>query len=796
MSIRERRACQSLPAVGASSPTTEALGKAAFKQTSSLPPLKGATVTPGGSGSGQVASESALETGKRKGVKGTRTVGSEAATHTCTEDPSELLSAETESGKPIRPQALSFRAGEPAPSGKAAAAAAVMDWHVNSLSAKNCEGSATSDEEHPRLVPRRGAGPDLRSSGREIDEYLMRLLNAGSVNASEAAYYQNEVSNKPAPTSVAFPAGWNNAKPWFEAAGQQQAAARAGGSGGSGGSGGGQGAGAGVRPTMPPPAFPAQPWQGSRLGPLPPIGPYPTPSPHLDEATQLPGESSCGGAVSEGGSGGGTSAGQSRERAKSPTAPLSSLPMQEQDKELHKQQHKKQQPVAQRLRERMGGEGYEKAGATMLAQQDILRQQVADLHRLVRRQATLMEEAARPAVLTRQKSGAESIAAQDPRSVLLSSLGGGDGASGSMPSSNASAGATAFHNNNNNASSRDPAAAAAAAAGEGGASWETMRVAALARRSQQLRDGGHSVTVAAQGDSKQNRPSLDSNASEQMGMGGLRVVAPPAGMCNGSNVTYQQLQEADARLRSVSLELSQGGSPLAAGSPMVAALSGGHLLGSALNSFQQQMPTMAAQSDASMQQQHAAFAQQSAAGQRQFQEQLMFPAGGQQAGSAWFAEAMRQMQQQSCMAAFDPRFFPWFYQPNLAMSTMSAAGYNSFSAVGMGPGNMWQQGMGMFPAGPSGNYGGQPQGANSSMQGMYGGCNMPQAQQQQQQQEQEGRCNGESAASQESARDSSYQNPAPGASVAQKGATASGDDEATSTPTTRGKKRKAVRRAE
>ena len=94
----------------------------------------------------------------------------------------------------IATQAMSFRAGEPTSSGKAAAAAAVMDWHVNSLNAKNCEGSATSDEEHPRLVPRRGAGPDLRSSGREIDEYLMRLLHAGSVNASEAAYYQNEAS--------------------------------------------------------------------------------------------------------------------------------------------------------------------------------------------------------------------------------------------------------------------------------------------------------------------------------------------------------------------------------------------------------------------------------------------------------------------------------------------------------------------------------------------------------------------------------------------------------------------------
>ena len=32
----------------------------------------------------------------------------------------------------------------------------------------------------------------------------------------------------------------------------------------------------GVRPVMPPPAFPSQPWQGSRLGPLPPLQFYPS----------------------------------------------------------------------------------------------------------------------------------------------------------------------------------------------------------------------------------------------------------------------------------------------------------------------------------------------------------------------------------------------------------------------------------------------------------------------------------------------------------------------------------------
>lgn len=75
---------------------------------------------------------------------------------------------------------------------------------------------------------------------------------------------------------------------------------------------------------------------------------------------------------------------------------------------------------------------------------------------------------------------------------------------------------------------------------------------------------------------------------------------------------------------------------------------------------------------------------------------------------------------------------------------------------------------------------------SAPLQGMYGGCNIPQTQQQQQQQqEQEGRCAGESAASQESARDSSYQNPARGASAAQQGGSASGDDEATSSPSSR-----------
>lgn len=45
-----------------------------------------------------------------------------------------------------------------------------------------------------RLVPRKGAGPELRSgSGHEIDEYLMRLLRAGSAHAVEAPSHNDEV---------------------------------------------------------------------------------------------------------------------------------------------------------------------------------------------------------------------------------------------------------------------------------------------------------------------------------------------------------------------------------------------------------------------------------------------------------------------------------------------------------------------------------------------------------------------------------------------------------------------------
>lgn len=279
--------------------------------------------------------------------------------------------------------------------------------------------------------------------------------------------------------------------------------------------------------------------------------------------------------------------------------------------------------------------------------------QVADLHRLVKRQTSLMEEAAAAQAAAaaaaaagapgkRQKPGGWPGDNQDPQTVLVSSLGGGG--SGSMPSSNANL-----------------SGGAAATSDEGAVSRETLRVTALAQRSQQLRNGSATVAPApaaraAAHDGKPQRPSLDSNASEQLDLGSMRGAAP-AGMCGGSNVTCQQLQEADARLRSASLELSQqgaAGGPIDGRSPLAAALSGGSLVRAALRSLEQHQQTpRAAQGlssqasgvdrflqqgrfdDASTQQQ-AAFAQQSfmaAAGQRQFQDQLMFSAGAQQPGA-------------------------------------------------------------------------------------------------------------------------------------------------------------------
>ena len=90
------------------------------------------------------------------------------------------------------------------------ALAAALSWQHTSLTDKNAEGSATSDEDHPRLVPRRGAGPELRSSGREIDEYLMRLLHAGAVDPSQDAVFHNLVgpSSMPTYSECAEVGGW------------------------------------------------------------------------------------------------------------------------------------------------------------------------------------------------------------------------------------------------------------------------------------------------------------------------------------------------------------------------------------------------------------------------------------------------------------------------------------------------------------------------------------------------------------------------------------------------------------
>ena len=75
-------------------------------------------------------------------------------------------------------------------------AAAVSSEYGHSLVDKHREGSATSDEvDHPRLIPKAGAGPALRrDGGREIDEYLMRLLRIGAASDLEAQVYA-EVSD-------------------------------------------------------------------------------------------------------------------------------------------------------------------------------------------------------------------------------------------------------------------------------------------------------------------------------------------------------------------------------------------------------------------------------------------------------------------------------------------------------------------------------------------------------------------------------------------------------------------------
>ena len=56
-----------------------------------------------------------------------------------------------------------------------------------------------------RLIPRRGAGPSLRSDGgHEIDEYLMRLLRVGAANEIEATVY---VQVHPIPLKPSIQAG-------------------------------------------------------------------------------------------------------------------------------------------------------------------------------------------------------------------------------------------------------------------------------------------------------------------------------------------------------------------------------------------------------------------------------------------------------------------------------------------------------------------------------------------------------------------------------------------------------------
>ncbi len=89
----------------------------------------------------------------------------------------------------------------------------------------------------------------------------------------------------------------------------------------------------------------------------------------MKQATQVRGESSCGGAVSEGGIGEGVSAGESQQKwPKTPSA----APQQRQQ-----QPQEPEQPSSARwLHALLGEAGIAKVGATMLSQQETLQQQV------------------------------------------------------------------------------------------------------------------------------------------------------------------------------------------------------------------------------------------------------------------------------------------------------------------------------------------------------------------------------------------------------------------------------------
>ena len=84
--------------------------------------------------------------------------------------------------------AAAITIGSPDPTGRA--------WHVCN-DPKHVYPACSWGELHGRLVPRRGAGPELRSSGREIDEYLMRLLHAGSTDASQDIKFHHLVRLHP-----------------------------------------------------------------------------------------------------------------------------------------------------------------------------------------------------------------------------------------------------------------------------------------------------------------------------------------------------------------------------------------------------------------------------------------------------------------------------------------------------------------------------------------------------------------------------------------------------------------------
>lgn len=213
--------------------------------------------------------------------------------------------------------------------------------------------------------------------------------------------FMQSVHSKPE-ASVAFPAGWNNSTPWYMTGAQPKP-----GSANGSGNGGGQqpNAPTAVKPTMPPPAFPAQPWQGSRLGPLPPIYPLPSDAPnatnevsrpyHLNviaiQSTQAMYKASglihtvmndeLVAVILQAAMVLGNGAGAISE-AKSDTSQGQQQQQQPQPQQPHQLEVRPSEalpgtgPIADAVRKQVGNMGFNKIRFTMMNQQDLLHQQV------------------------------------------------------------------------------------------------------------------------------------------------------------------------------------------------------------------------------------------------------------------------------------------------------------------------------------------------------------------------------------------------------------------------------------